>query len=234
MRFTLDEYSTHFKMSKEMINSKLRAKKLNYIIEDGVTYIIVTKSSLGSDKRDEVHQQQTQTREEEKTLNNPPAKPRTTVAMVLSLYQRENKQLKEKIIQLEAKIDKLIDDKEQMLRDEMSKIEQVYSNKDEQLKNILELINTKLIAEQTQTIHEVETLEKKELEETQEIKVAKKKLEIVELKEYLKTLKLEPYQKKVIKRRFLAVYGSDIRVMKENGRLYLDFSKYDYSDLLEY
>ncbi len=230
MRLTLDEYSTHFKMSKEMINSKLRTKKLNYIIEDGVTYIIVTRSSLDSEKRSEVHQQQSEKRQEEKAIKNAPAKPKTTVAMVLSLYQRENKQLKEKIVQLEAKIDKLIDDKEQMLRDEMSKIEQVYSTKDEQLKNILELINTKLIAEQTQaqTIHEVETLEKKELKEK------KKKPEIVELKEYLKTLKLESYQKKVIKRRFLAVYGSDIRVMKENGRLYLDFSKYDYSDLLEY
>ncbi len=230
MRLTLDEYSTHFKMSKEMINSKLRTKKLNYIIEDGITYIIVTRSSLDSEKRSEVHQQQSEKRQEEKAIKNAPAKPKTTVAMVLSLYQRENKQLKEKIVQLEAKIDKLIDDKEQMLRDEMSKIEQVYSTKDEQLKNILELINTKLIAEQTQaqTIHEVETLEKKELKEK------KKKPEIVELKEYLKTLKLESYQKKVIKRRFLAVYGSDIRVMKENGRLYLDFSKYDYSDLLEY
>ena len=217
MRLTLDEYSTHFKMSKEMINSKLRAKTLNYIIEDGITYIIVTRSSLNSEKR-----------EEEKVLKNPPAKPRTTVAMVLSLYQKENKQLKDKIVQLEAKIDKLIDDKEQMLRDEMNKIEQVYSTKDAQLKNILELINTKLIAEQAQTVHEVETLDKREIEET------KKKSEIVELKSYLKTLKLEPYQKKVIKRRFLAVYGSDIRVMKQNGRLYLDFSKYDYSDLLEY
>jgi len=32
MRLTLEEYSKHFKMSKEMINSKLRSKKLNYII----------------------------------------------------------------------------------------------------------------------------------------------------------------------------------------------------------
>ena len=228
MRLTLDEYSAHFKMSKEMINSKLRSKKLNYIIEDGVTYIIVTRSSLDSEKRSEVHQQQSEKRQEEKALKNAPAKPKTTVAMVLSLYQRENQQLKEKIVQLEAKIDKLIDDKEQMLRDEMSKIEQVYSTKDEQLKNILELINTKLIAEKAQTVHEVETLENREIEEP------KKKNEIVELKSYLKTLNLQPYQKKVIKRRFLAVYGSDIRVLKQNGKLYLDFSKYDYSDLLEY
>lgn len=228
MRLTLDEYSAHFKMSKEMINSKLRAKRLNYIIEDGITYIIVTRSSLDSDKRSQVHKQQSDKREEEKVLKNAPAKPKTTVAMVLSLYQRENKQLKDKIVQLEAKIDKLIDDKEQMLRDEMNKIEQVYSKKDEHLKNILELINTKLIAEQTQTIHEVETLEKKE------IKKETRNTQIIELKEYLRTLDLQSYQKKVIKKRFLAVYGSDIRVIKQNGRLYLDFSKYDYSDLLEY
>ena len=148
--------------------------------------------------------------------------------MVLGLYQRENQQLKDKIVQLEAKIDRLIDDKEQMLRDEMSKIEQVYSAKDEQLKNILELINTKLIAERSQTIHEVETLE------STPQKKQKKEDEIVELKEYLKTLDLEPYQKKVIKKRFLAVYNGDIRIIKQNGKLYLNFSKYDYSDLLEY
>jgi len=147
MRLTLDEYSKHFKMSKEMINSKLRAKKLNYIIEDGVTYIIVTRSSLEADKRESIHKEQKEQNkaskaQEEKQM---PHKPKTTVAMVLSLYQKENQHLKEKIVQLEAKIDKLIDDKEQMLRDEMNKIEQVYSQKDEQLKNILELMNKKKI-----------------------------------------------------------------------------------------
>ena len=107
-----------------------------------------------------------------------------------------------------------------MLRDEMAKIEQVYSSKDEQLKNILELINAKLAAQESPTIHEIETIEKKQ--------------EIIELKQYLKTLDLETYQKKVIKKRFLAVYDKDVRIIKQNGKLYLDFSKYDYSDLLEY
>jgi len=224
MRLTLDEYSKHFKMSKEMIHSKLRAKKLNYIIEDGVTYIIVTRSSLPQEKREQIHQ-------EKKKRPTPPAQPKqkTTVAMVLGLYQKENQQLKEKIVQLEAKIDKLIDDKEQMLRDEMAKIEHVYSSKDEQLKNILELINTKLLTQtpqQSSTIHEVEPLES-----TEEVV---KNEEIIELKKYLKTLDLENYQQKIIKKRFLAVYGKDVRVIKQNGKIYLDFNKYDYSDLLEY
>jgi small-conductance mechanosensitive channel len=223
MRLTLDEYSKHFKMSKEMINSKLRAKKLNYIIENGTTYIIVTRSSLNSSKIEEIHKEKKTT-----SAAKSPAKPKTTVAMVISLYQKENQQLKEKIVQLEAKIDKLIDDKEKMLRDEMSKIEQVYSAKDEHLKTILELINTKLLAEQSHTIHEVETLERAKVNEVE------KKDEIVELKEYLKTLDLEPYQRKIIKKRFLSVYDKDIRIIKQNGKLYLNFSKYDYTDLLAY
>jgi len=232
MRLTLDEYSKHFKMSKEMINSKLRAKKLNYIIEDSITYIIVTKSSLESDKHQEIHEEQKQKIQRPQQVESIPVvhKPKTTVAMVLGLYQKENQQLKEKIVQLEVKIDKLIDDKEQMLRDEMSKIEEVYSAKDEQLKSILELINTKLINESKQdTIHEVQTLES-----TKQVELDDTQTQIVELKIYLKGLDLESYQKKIIKKRFFAVYGKDIRVIKQNGKFYLDFSKYDYSDLLEY
>jgi len=222
MRLTLDEYSKHFKMSKEMINSKLRTKKLNYIIEDGVTYIIVTRSSLDLNLRNEIHNEKKVAIKVQKEATKLAVvqKQKTTVAMILGLYQKENQQLKEKILQLETKIDKLIDDKEQMLRDEMAKIEQVYSSKDEQLKSILELVNAKLAAEESQTIHEIETIENKQ--------------EIIELKQYLKTLDLETYQKKVIKKRFLAVYSKDVRVIKQNGKLYLDFSKYDYSDLLEY
>ncbi len=227
MRLTLDEYSKHFKMSKEMINSKLRNKKLNYIIENGITYIIVTRSSLDTELRSEIHNDKKATLAKEKVVPAVQVKQKTTVAMVLGLYQKENQQLKEKIVQLETKIDKLIDDKEQMLRDEMAKIEQVYSSKDEQLKNILELINAKLVAEASQTIHEIETIEAKQASNTNDES-------IIELKHYLKTLDLENYQKKVIKKRFLAVYSKDVRVIKQNGRIYLDFSKYDYSDLLEY
>ena len=225
MRLTLDEYSKHFKMSKEMINSKLRSKKLNYIIENGQTYIIVTRSSLQNDKHSQINKDQEQSKEAVKRV----AKPKTTVAMVLSLYQKENQHLKEKIVQLEEKIDKLIDDKEQMLRDEMNKIEEVYSAKDEQLKSVLELINTQLTMQHTNTVHEVEALDKQTLASKKE-----KTTQIIELKEYLKTLDLDSHQKKHIKKKFFNVYNEDVRIIKQNGKLYLDFSKYDYSDLLKY
>ncbi|MFA6191548.1 MAG: hypothetical protein WC665_04270 [Sulfurimonas sp.] len=225
MRLTLDEYSRHFRMSKEMISSKLKEKKLNYIIDDGVTYILVTRNSLESHKNSEEIQRKAQ-EEARKALT----KPKITVATVLALYQRENQQLKEKIAQLESKIDKLIDDKEQMLRDEMNKIEQVYSAKDEQLKNILELVNAKLMLDnRQQAVHEIQDYET--IEDTQ---VNDNASQLIELRDYLRTLDLKSNQRKIIKKRFLAVYDNDIRVLQQNGKLYLDFSKYDYSDLLEY
>lgn len=220
MKLTLDEYSKRYKMSKEMIGSKLRDKKLNYVVEEDTVYIIAP------DEAPETTLQQTQSKAHIKA----PSKPRTTVAMVLSLYQKENLQLKEKIVQLEAKIDKLINDKEQMLRDEMGKIEKLYATKDEQLKQVLELLNTKLLAQSQSTVHDVEPIQPKQ----NAIEVEDEPNKVVELKEYLKTLDLETYQRKIIKKRFLAAYGSDVRVLKQNGKLYLDFAKYDYSDLLEY
>jgi len=226
MRLTIDEYSKHFKMSQEMINSKLKAKKLNYIIENGITYIIVTRNSVNAQKHEEIHEEIHNDKKLEQVISDTEIiqKPKPTVAMILSLYQRENRQLKEKILELEAKIDKLIDDKEQMLRDERDKIEQVYSAKDEQLKTILELINKKImLQEQTESLIEAQS----SIAHTPPSK-------IIELREYLKTLDLKSYQRKIIKRRFAAVRDNDIRVIQQNGKMFLDFSKYDYSDLLEY
>ena len=228
MRLTIDEYCKHFKMSREMLGSKLKAKKLNYIIENSTTYIIVTDKAMQQDiqvpgKVDPI---------KPTPISNPTiAKPKTTVATILSLYQRENQQLKNKILQLEEKIDKLIDDKEQMLRDEMQKIEQVYSAKDEQLKTILELVNAKLMMDRTSNVHEIETLPTQE-----NIKISEKNTspKLVELRSYIRTLDLKSYQRKIIKKRFLAAYDNDIRIIQQNGELFLDFARYDYSDLLEY
>ena len=206
MKLTIDEYSKQFKMSKEMVKSKIRAKKLNYIIDSGETLIIVEDVKKDSP---------TQKVQQNKNVLNS----KTTVATVLALYKRENHHLKLKIAQLEDKIDRLIDDKEQMLRDERDKIEQIYENKDEQLRHVLELINAKMIHEKAkhETLHLVEHNDE---------------AQIIELKSYLKTLDLKQNQRKSIKKRFESVAKKDIRIIEQNGKLYLDFSKYDYSDLL--
>ena len=220
LRLTIDDYSKHFKMSKEMINSKLKAKKLDYEIENGVTYIIATNTL---EKREKNITQKKDIKVSDTVLLTNQQKQKTTVAAILSLYQKENQQLKAKILQLENKIDKLIDDKEQMLRDERDKIEEVYSTKDEQLKTILELINAKMMIQQPeQLVHKTPS----------ENTPNKENSKFIELREYLKTLDIKSHQRKNIKKKFIEAYDSDVRIIQQNGKLYLDFSKYDYSDLL--
>ncbi|MDD2789910.1 MAG: hypothetical protein PHU40_04510 [Sulfurimonas sp.] len=239
MRLTVDQYSKHFKMSKEMIQSKLRARKLNYIIEDSQTYIIVSQEAIEQARaQQEEKVQAVETSAQTQPLKNAPAKPKATVAAVLALYQRENKHLKEKILKLEDKIDQLIADKEKMLRDERDKIEQLYNTKDEQLKNILELINKKMLLEHNsfQMIHDVESIDADEEESPTESEKSENEPEktFVELKEYLKALDIKSYQKKNIKKRFLDAYHSDIRIIQRNGKLFLDLARYDYTDLLKH
>ena len=199
MRLTVDEYSKYFKMSKEMIHSKLKAKKLNYIIENGTTYLIVTKRSVDAQKHQEIHEDRTQTTHTPQTTPQPqvPQSTKPTVATVLGLYQRENKHLKAKIVELEAKI-----------------------TLEKQQNSLHALSHT-----YAEDIEELSIEEK-----TPPIKSDQPKF--VELSPYLKSLDLKSYERKMIKKRFLSALNNDVRILQQNGRIYLDFSKYDYSDLL--
>ncbi len=219
MRFTIDEYAKTFKMSKEMIQNKLRTKRLNYIIEGGVTYIIVPRSSLDEEKRLEISQSI------KPTPSPAPAPQKTTVGMIIVLYQKENQQLKLKIKELEAKVDRLVNDKEQMLIAERERIEEIYTSKDEQLKNLLDVINTKLLLSQNNAIHDVDISTPTAVSPTLPTGV-------IELKRYLKFIGMGSEERKMVKRRFELSYGSDIRIIQKEGEFYVDLSKYDYTDFL--
>jgi hypothetical protein len=218
VRFTVDEYAKTFKMSKEMIQNKLRTKRLNYIIEGGVTYIIVPRSSLDEEKRQEIAQTT-------KPSSPAPSPQKTTVGMIIALYQKENQQLKLKIKELEAKVDRLVNDKEQMLIAERERIEDIYTAKDEQLKNLLEVINTKLLLSQDNTVHDVDVTATSSVAPT----LANG---IIELKRYLKFIGMSSEERKAVKRRFELAFGSDVRIIQKEGEFYVDLSKYDYTDFL--
>ncbi len=217
MRLTIDDYAKRFELPMTMVHAKLRAKELDYSIENGIVYIML-----------------------EQPLQ---PKQKTSVGTIIALYQKENQHLKERIQELESKIDKLIDDKEQMLREERTRIEHLYQSKDEQLKTVLELINTKLQLTQskqiepvTEELHHVDV----EQEDTYDLPTEQEHFDKgdlnphkISLRKYLKNIGLEPLEKRIIKRRFAGAYGSDIRVLQHNGEFYLDLLKFDYSDLLK-
>jgi len=219
MRLSIEEYASRFDLSIATVHDKLRKKELDYSIDEGIVHILLSSTP------------------EPKEESSP-------TATIITLYKQENMQLKEKIKSLEEKVDRLIDDKEQMLRDERSRIEQVYQNKDEQLKSILELINTKLklsqptaisdkdMAYQDSNLQEEKSIQSIDADPIQE----KNALDIdqrVSLRKYLKNIGLEPQHKRIVKRHFADAYGSDIRILQHKGEFYLDLSKFDYSDLLK-
>ncbi len=217
MRLSIDEYANRFELPVATIHSQLRNKELDYSIDNGVVYILLSST--------------------------PEPKQKTSVGTIIALYQKENQHLKEKLEELEKKIDRLINDKEQMLREERSRIEHLYQSKDEQLKAVLELMNTKLqlsqpaaleaVAEDVSSVdadvEEKSTLSA-EQEDSEQENVNPHK---ISLRRYLKNIGLEALEKRMIKRRFAGAYGSDIRILQHGGEFYLDLSKFDYSDLLK-
>ncbi|MFC2074438.1 hypothetical protein ACFLR3_04215 [Campylobacterota bacterium] len=213
MRFTVEEYAQAYSISPEMVHSRLRRNRLNYIVENGTTYIVVPKHQVPEQRENTGNTQK-----------------KTTVATVISLYQKENHYLKLKIKELEEKVDRLVSEKEQLLKDERGRIEKVYEDKDTQLRTILELINTKLLQENASSqaiIEEASTQVAIEANLEPE-----QKEQPVELKQYLRSLGLKSSQRKTIKRRFAEAFGADSRVLLKNGLFYLDFDRFDYSDLL--
>ncbi len=228
MRFTIEEYSNAYSISPEMVHSRLRRNRLNYIIENDTTYIVVPKHQVPYLENDV---SSVKNQNSEQKMQTPPlAAKKTTVATVIGLYQKENRYLKLKIEELEAKIDKLIDDKEQLLKEESKRIEKVYQDKDTQLKAILELVNTKLLHDANiapvinEQIENIDIIEEK---------IQNRPQSPVELKQYLRSLDIKSTQRKTIKRRFAKAYGADSRVILKSGLFYLDFDRYDYSDLLK-
>lgn len=218
MRFSIDEYAKTFKMSKEMIHNKLKSKRLNYIIEGGITYIIVPKSALSEEKQRDIQS----TQHTAAALSVPTTK--TSVGMIITLYQKENNHLKLKVKELEAKIDSLVNDKEQMLIAERNRIEEIYTSKDEQLKNILEVLSTKLMLSQHSTVHDVDA--------TVSNTIPFSASGLIELKRYLKFIGIGSEGRKAVRGRFSDRYGSDVRIIQKEGEFYVDLSKYDYTDLL--
>jgi len=213
MRLSIDEYAKRFELPVTTVHAKLRKKELNYSIDDGVVYILVS--------------------------SEPDHTKKTSVGTIIALYQKENEQLKAKVESLEEKIDRLINDKEQMLREERSRIEKLYQSKDEQLKSVLELINTKLQLSQPAPLaaQDTSTVETVYSEEVQAAPVHETNTTVnphkIALRKYLKNIGLNTEEKRIIKRRFAGAYGSDIRILQHRGEFYLDLGKFDYSDLLK-
>ena len=107
-KMTVAEAAEHFEVSKEAIHNRVRRGTLNSTVENGVKYVMLP---------------------DEKPLPS-------SESRFYDYIEKENERLKAKNEQLESEINRLRDQREAMLIAEREKIEQIYKERDEQLRKV--------------------------------------------------------------------------------------------------
>ncbi|MDF1878644.1 DNA-binding protein [Sulfurimonas sp. SAG-AH-194-C20] len=213
-KLSVAQAAEYFGVSKEAIHNRIRRGSLEVIIENGIKMVLLNPDKIIKQTR-KTTQKLTSTQNDERYYK---------------LLQEQNEKLQWRIEKLEGETRTLRDQKELMLINEREKIEAIYKEKDEQLKNILSTLSSQFMQlreKPSSPEDESETLEV----EIQDSKSIKEK-SIVSLKKYLKLKKYSEKKSKRIKKAFIKKAKKDERITLINGKIYLDFTKYDYLDLL--
>ncbi len=212
-KMNIIEAAEHFGISKEAIHNRIRRGSLESVVEDGVKFVIVDKNEV---KKPRVQTRKTQTTSSDKYYQ---------------LLEEQNAKLQAKVEKLEDETRSLRDQKEQMLIDERHKIEQIYKDKDEQLKNILTSFKAQFMIASPKEQVEDEHLDA-EIEEIPLLEEDNKK-GVISLKKYLKDKKISDKKIQKIKDKFKKRAKKDERVIIIGKKYYLNLDKYDYKDLVK-
>lgn len=202
-KMTIADAAEYFNVSKEAIHNRIRRGSLNCIVENGVKYVAVesakanTAANIANDNR------------------------------YTQYIEQENERLREKVDTLEKETTRLRDQREQMLIDERVKVEQIYKERDAQLRSVLHVVATKFLshANSDAVMQEADAINADVVDTEID--------EWISLKSFLKLKRIKDKEKKRIKNRFgSAVEDGDVRLTLREGKVFLNPSQYDYTDLL--
>lgn len=216
---TIVEAAERLGVSKEAIHNRVRRGSLVAIEIDGVKYVDIDASAKVNTAKARPQARRTSTAKagEEKYYK---------------LLEEQNAHLQAKVEKLEGETRTLRDQKEDMLIQERIKIEQIYKDKDEQLKNILTTISSQFMLNAPTQV-ELEEHVDAEITEELELEEPKPKGELISLKKYLKKYKFSEKKSEKIKSRFLKKANKDDRIIILGSKYYIDTVKFDYSDLMK-
>jgi hypothetical protein len=210
-KMSVADAAEYFGVSKEAIHNRIRRGSLESVLEGDVKMVLVgAKPAVSSRAQSK--------------------KPATNFAndKYYQFLEEQNSKLQEKVEKLEGETRTLRDQKEQMLIEERIKIEQIYRDKDEQLKSILSTFQAQFMLTPKQG--------KKEEDDTAleaEIEDIPNENNTISLNKYLKEQEFSKKRMKKIKTRFENRAQNDYRILSVGKKHYIDTVKYDYSDLLE-
>jgi len=147
-KLTIAQAAEQFNISKEAIHNRVRRGTLDCIIENGIKYIVL-----------DAHKDVKDQKESQDTFND---------KRYYQYIEEENQKLKAKIELLENENRILRDEKVAMLENEKNTIETIYKERDEQLKNVLNVMSNKLLT-QSHNVENVEEVEVFEVAQEQQI-----------------------------------------------------------------
>ena len=211
-KVTIHDAAELLGVSKEAIHNRIRRGSLQSVVEDGIKLVILDK--------DESVQPLTKKTTIQKT-------PHQTPDRYYKFLEEQNEKLQQKVETLEKETRSLRDQKEQMLIEERLKIERIYKEKDEQLKNIINAISSKLMLHAPQEMIEGEITEQ-EAQET----LAQEGRRLISVNKYLKSRDFPKKERNRIKEKFERAAKEDARIITIGKKYYIDLQKYDYSDLM--
>ena len=208
-KMTVAEASEYFKVSKEAIHNRIRRGTLDCVIEHGTKYVVV------GDAKSE------------------PVVTNTGNDKYYSYIEQENAVLKAKISELEGETRSLREQREQMLIEEKVKIEQIYKERDIQLKSVLQVVASKFLTHQNiDAVIEEAVSTEEALDEYDVIDVVDEEEGFVSLKQFLKLKMYSKKKRAKIKARFEKSALIDDRILLKKEKIYLKPNYYDYSDLI--
>ncbi|NCO01771.1 MAG: DNA-binding protein [Epsilonproteobacteria bacterium] len=210
-KMNVSDAAEYFGVSKEAIHNRIRRGSLESVVEEGMKFVLVDSAAKASSTQTN----KTQTRKTDLSSDNRYSK----------LLEEQNIKLQTRVERLEDETKSLRDQKEAMLIQERIKIEEIYKQKDEQLKSIIHAISSKFILNSPSDESDSEGAVEAEIEES----VVEKQL--ISLKKYLKDGSYSKKQRVKIKERFKKRANEDSRVIVVGKKYYLNL-KHDYSDLL--
>lgn len=206
-KMSIADAATHFGVSREAIHNRIRRGSLSSVVEDGVKLVIVDKTNTTATR--------TPTKKPSVNSND----------KYYKLLEEQNAKLQEKVEKLENETRSLRDQKEQMLIDDRIKIEQIYKDKDEQLKNILNSFKAQfMLSSPKENEEKIDSIEAEiEVEESQRVSA----------KRYIKELQLSAKKEKKLLDKVKKIAKKDDRIIQVGKKFYLDFNQHDYNDIFK-
>ena len=209
-KMSVADAAAYYGVSREAIHNRIRRGSLSSVLENGVKLVLVDKKKTPTPRA-----------QASKTISGSNDK-------YYKLLEEHNAKLQAKVEKLEDETRTLRDQKERMLIDERIKIEQIYRDKDEQLKNILTSFKSQF------ELSAPDNQKKEELFDAEiEVEKEAEKVNVVSLKKYLKERRFSLKKERKIIEKFKKIAKKDDRIIVIGKKYYLDLDKYDYKDIFK-